>query len=322
MSEGLVSTGATTRSVDLVDGVRLEVLDTGDGERDERGICRESSRYHERDERGHHDKRDGRAVPLLLLHGFTGAAATWVPLLPALAVHRRVVAVSLHGHGASDAPPDPTRYAAARAATDLVAILDLMAIERVAVLGYSMGGRVALHLALELARTAPARLAALVLESASPGIADEADRAARRASDAALADDIERDGVAAFVERWERLPLWDSQSALSQHARERLRAQRLAGNARGLANSLRGLGTGATLPLHQRLHELRAPTLVICGAGDAKYTAIARDMIAALPHAQLSVVAHAGHAVHLEQPHAFARAVNDFLDGVAIVASL
>ena len=127
-----------------------------------------------------------------------------------------------------------------------------------------MGGRVALHVALRLAAAAPERLAALVLESASPGIADDGERAARRAADDALADEIERDGVAAFVERWERLPLCDSQRALPASARERLRAQRLASDPRGLANSLRGLGAGATQPLHHRLRELGLPTLLLC----------------------------------------------------------
>ena len=94
---------------------------------------------------------------------------------------------------------------------DLTALLDRLGIARAPVVGYSMGGRVALHLALG----APERVAALVLESASPGIADAAQRAARVKSDEALADDIERLGIEAFVDRWEAQPLFASQSRLA-----------------------------------------------------------------------------------------------------------
>ncbi|MHB1225495.1 MAG: 2-succinyl-6-hydroxy-2,4-cyclohexadiene-1-carboxylate synthase [Gemmatimonadaceae bacterium] len=278
------------RGVTMSDGLRLEVLDSGDAA-----------------------APAGDTTPLLLLHGFTGAAATWIDLLPALAAHRRVVALSLPGHGASDSPADPARHAAARVAADVVAVMDALALQRVALLGYSMGGRVALHAALLLAATAPVRLAALVLESASPGIADAESRAARRAADDALAGEIERDGVAAFVARWERLPLWDSQERLPPSARRRLRMQRLSNDARGLADSLRGLGAGATPPLHDRLREIHAPTLLLCGALDEKYVAIAHEMASALQRVRAAVIHGAGHAVHLERPGEFVRAVNSFL---------
>lgn len=289
------------RHVVLPDGLRLEVVDTGGARRQ--------------------GERGTGALPLVLLHGFTGAASTWTELLPVLGARRRVVAVSLPGHGASDAAVDPARHAASRVAADIVAILDALELPRVALLGYSMGGRVALHVALLLAASAPDRLASLLLESSSPGIADDSARAARRTADDALADEIERDGVAAFVERWERLPLWDSQRALPASARERLRARRLASDPRGLAASLRGLGAGATPPLHHRLRELDLPTLLICGALDTGYVAIAHEMASALPRAATTVVAGAGHAVHLERPEEFARAVNGFLDDVERGAS-
>jgi 2-succinyl-6-hydroxy-2,4-cyclohexadiene-1-carboxylate synthase len=266
------------------------------------------------------ETRDGasrEALPLLLLHGFTGAASTWSELLPAFGARRRVIALSLHGHGGSDAPDDPARYAAPRAASDLLELLDRLGIARVALLGYSMGARVALHTAL----TAPERIGALILESGSPGIADDAERAERRAADEALAMDIERHGVEAFVDRWERLPLWESQRQLSSAARETLRARRLAGSARGLANSLRGLGAGATSPVHGRLGELEStPVLLVCGALDEKYVELAREMSDALPHSMVHVVEGAGHAVHLERPGEMLGAVEEFLvevDGAA-----
>ena len=255
----------------------------------------------------YHATRLGRGPAVLLLHGFTGSSATWASLQDALAGACDVVAVDLLGHGESDAPADPARYAAGRCARDLVDLLDALGLASAAVVGYSMGGRMALRLALDH----PRRVRALVLESASPGIADAAERAARVAADAALADDIERDGVAAFVARWERLPLWASQAALSDDVRAALRAQRLRNDAHGLANSLRGAGAGAAPPVLDALGALRRPALLVAGALDARYAAHARAMAARMPAARVELVPGAGHAVHLERPAAFMALVRD-----------
>jgi 2-succinyl-6-hydroxy-2,4-cyclohexadiene-1-carboxylate synthase len=251
---------------------------------------------------------DGHGPPLLLLHGFTGSAGTWREMREAWR-GRRTVAVDLIGHGASDAPADERRYEMKRCIADLVALLDALDIGRTSVLGYSMGGRVALHLAL----AAPERVSALVLESASPGIGEAAERAARVAADRALADEIERDGVAAFIDRWERLPLFASQQRLPEARRAALRTQRLANRAAGLANSLRGMGAGAQAPLWNRLGELAMPALLVAGDEDEKYRDIARRMSRSMPGAEAVIVPDAGHAVHLEQPPAFTRRIKEFL---------
>lgn len=250
----------------------------------------------------------GDGFPLLLLHGFTGSVGTWRPFAAEWAAFR-TVAVDLVGHGESDAPAGEARYAMERCAADVTALLDALGIERAAVLGYSLGGRVALHLAL----AAPERIAALVLESASPGSGDPAEREARVAADRALADEIERDGIEAFVDRWERLPLWSTQAALPADARAALRAQRLANDARGLANSLRGMGAGAQESLWPRLGELRMPALLVAGELDAKYRDIARAMRRRIAGARVEIVEGAGHAVHLEEPASFASLVKEFL---------
>ena len=253
----------------------------------------------------------GRGPALLLLHGFTGSAATWTPHLSASGGWRgfTTVAVDLLGHGASDCPADPRRYRMERCLEDLVALLERLDVRRTAVLGYSMGGRVALHLALQ----APERLWALILESASPGIEDACEREARARSDAALAEAIERDGVEAFVERWQALPLFDSQARLPAAVRQELRRQRLGNDQRGLANSLRGLGAGQQAPVLARMGGIGIPALLIAGALDDKYCDLARRMAAALPCARTEIVPDAGHAVHLERPEAFAGAVRGFL---------
>jgi 2-succinyl-6-hydroxy-2,4-cyclohexadiene-1-carboxylate synthase len=251
----------------------------------------------------------GAGTPLLLLHGFTGSAATWAPAMTHFAPRFCVVAPDLLGHGRSDAPIHPSRYRVGQSTADILAVLDHLGLRTVSVLGYSMGGR----LALRLASTAPDRIAALVLVSASPGLRDPAARRARAAQDGRLADAIERDGVPAFVERWERLPIFATQAGLPEAARERVRAERLRHSARGLANSLRAMGQGVQRPMHDRLPFLRMPALILTGELDAPYCDLGREMQRLIPQARLAVVPGAGHAVHLEQPEMFCRLVLEFL---------
>lgn len=255
-------------------------------------------------------ERAGAGPPLLLLHGFTGSAGEWAELMPALAPLRHVIAVDLIGHGRSSAPADPSRYSMEHAVVDLLALLDALGVGRADVLGYSMGGRVALH----LAAAAPARVGRLILESALPGIADPAERAARAASDDALADRIEAEGLAWFVDHWAAIPLFASQAALPAEARAALRERRLRGSARGYANSLRGMGAGRQAPLWAQLPALATPALLISGELDVKYLASNERAAALLPAARHAIVRGAGHAVHLERPEAFAELVVGYLE--------
>ncbi|MEO8604531.1 MAG: alpha/beta fold hydrolase, partial [bacterium] len=183
----------------------------------------------------------GSESPLVLQHGFTGSSALWTVHAKAWAAHWRVVAIDLLGHGASEVAIDAARYAMAPTVADVAGLLDALGIERCALLGYSLGGRVALAFALEQ----PRRVAALILESASPGVAAADERAARAAADEQLAARLERDGISAFVEGWMAQPLFATQARLAASRRAAARAQRLANSAAGLAASLRGLGTGA-----------------------------------------------------------------------------
>jgi 2-succinyl-6-hydroxy-2,4-cyclohexadiene-1-carboxylate synthase len=251
----------------------------------------------------------GQGPPLVLLHGFTGSAESWRPHMAVWSEKFMTVAVDLLGHGASDSPADPERFGMDRCAEDLAAIFDHLGLARVNLLGYSMGGRVALHMAV----THPERVGRLVLESTSPGLAGPAERQARVAGDEALASSIEQHGLEAFVDDWSRLPLFASQARLPDAVRAGLRGERLRNNPRGLANSLRGLGTGVTPPLWERLKEVCAATLVIAGALDTKYVDLAHAMAAGLATCRLAIVPDAGHAVHLEQPEAFDRLVLEFL---------
>ncbi len=223
---------------------------------------------------------------LVLLHGFTQTSASWEPVVRALGPRYRALAPEL-GTGPWDAELD--RLAAIVAPGAILA-------------GYSLGGRLALALAL----TRAVSLSALVLVSASPGLADPGERAARRAADDALAGRIEAIGTEAFAEEWAAQPLFAGQPpelAAAAHA-DRLR------HAPGeLADQLRGLGTGTMPPLWHRLAELSVPTTLVVGERDAKFRAIAEQMAAAIADASVVVVEGAGHAVALERPEAVAGAL-------------
>ena len=261
---------------------------------------------------GYEVRTVGQGDPLLLLHGFTGRASSWATHLTALGRGRRTIALDLLGHGRSDAPVDPTRYAVERQAADLAALLrDLDAVPA-EVVGYSMGARIALHLAIDH----PAAVGRLVLESPSAGVADPVERARRQAADAALAELIERDGMAAFVDRWEAQPLFASHAGLPASVRARLRRERLGQRPLGLANALLGAGQGVMAPLAGRLRDVRAPTLVVAGELDPVGRERAAVVVAGVPHARFELVPGAGHAPHLERPADFHRLVTAFLAGV------
>jgi 2-succinyl-6-hydroxy-2,4-cyclohexadiene-1-carboxylate synthase len=260
----------------------------------------------------------GEGPPLVLLHGFTGSSAAWGELRERLARRRRVIAFDLPGHGASPVPQDPDRSRLPQVADALVRALCALSVPRADWLGYSLGARTALHVALAY----PATVRSLVLEGASPGIADSVERAARAAADAQLAAAIESDGLERFVEAWLAQPLFASQARLPDDVRARERDRRLRGSVAGYATALRAMGTGAQAPLWDRLGAIRARSLLIAGALDVKYCGIAQAMAAALPDARVAIVPGAGHAVHLERPDAWLAEVESFLGGDDVAAAV
>lgn len=243
-----------------------------------------------------HSVVDGTGPRLVLVHGFAQTGACWGEVGDALAVDHEVVRVDAPGHGGS-----------ADVHADLPGTADLLAEVggRGAWLGYSMGGRMVLHLAL----AHPEAVERLVLVSATAGIDDDVEREARVVADDALAVAIEVDGVGAFLERWLALPLFAGLDDRTQ-----FRAERLANTPEGLASSLRLAGTGTQEPLWDRLGAIAAPTLVVTGALDDKFTALGRRLTDAIgPNASLAVVEGAGHSPHLEQRDAFLAAVSPWL---------
>ncbi|MCP5095530.1 MAG: 2-succinyl-6-hydroxy-2,4-cyclohexadiene-1-carboxylate synthase, partial [Chloroflexi bacterium] len=240
----------------------------------------------------------GTGQPLILLHGFTGSSANWAEHVPILAEQYQVITIDIVGHGRSPSPTALEAYKMEQVATDVVAVVRETAVAPITLLGYSMGGRLALYIAIRY----PDLVKSLILESTSPGLADASEREARRRRDDALADWIEANGIEAFVNRWEKLSLWDSQQQLPAEKRHRLRQQRLNNNPIGLANSLRGMGTGVQPSLWNQLATLTTHTQLITGALDTKFVTISTKMATRLPHAQHKIIQAAGHTVHVEQP--------------------
>ena len=252
----------------------------------------------------------GRGATVLLLHGFTGRGTSWGRHATALAARFRVVTPDLPGHGRTATPTDPSRASVERTADDLATIVARRGFAPVHVVGYSLGARIALRLAV----VRPELVRRLVLESPSAGFASEHERFERRQLDEARAARLEQHGIRAFVDEWEREPIFAGQAErLARATGAGLRAVRLANRPRGLAASLRGAGQGSMEPLFDRLREVRCPTLVIAGVEDPIGCRRADSIAAGIANARLALVAGAGHAPHLERPTAFRRIVSSFL---------
>jgi 2-succinyl-6-hydroxy-2,4-cyclohexadiene-1-carboxylate synthase len=235
-----------------------------------------------------HSEREGAGPPVVLLHGFGQTARCWGPLAPALARHHTVVRLDAPGHGRSGGD-----------AVDLPATAELIAAAGgpAAYLGYSMGGRMALQVAVDR----PDVVRALVVLGATPGIEDPGERAERHAADRALARRIRDEGVPAFVDHWLGLPMFAGLPPEGRFEDERRRNR-----AEGLATSLERAGTGAQAPLWDRLATIAVPVLVVAGEDDDRYAALAARTAAAIgANATAALVPGAGHSAHLEQPGAF-----------------
>jgi 2-succinyl-6-hydroxy-2,4-cyclohexadiene-1-carboxylate synthase len=250
----------------------------------------------------------GSGQPLVLLHGFTGNAATWAEVAAALPGFR-CVAIDLVGHGETDKPAEVSRYAMQACVADVLGVIDELELDQPALLGYSMGARVA----LQVAAKAQERFSALILESGSPGLRTARERSEREEGDMLLAERLQRGGLSAFIDFWEAQSLFASHQNLPSSVWDQQRSQRLHNDPLGLANSLRGMGTGRQSSLWEWLPRLNLPTLLLAGELDTKYVSINEEMAGLIPEAQLQVIEQSGHTVHLEQPAAFLNALTSFL---------
>lgn len=265
---------------------------------------------------------------LTLLHGFTDSSHSWKPITEKLNTHGYTTHTpDIIGHG-SRTNPDPTAYTMPAEAKKLAesfaetpvseeseateATLTTNHYSLNTLLGYSMGGRLALYTALHQ----PDKITHLILESASPGLRTQAERDTRIASDHTLAHFLETEGIEAFANKWTSLPLWHTQPPA---LKARLHTQRLQNNPRALAHSLRGMGTGTQPSLWDQLPELTIPTLLIVGEQDPKFLEINKSMRQLIPHADLVILPNVGHNTHAEAPDTYVSTITDWLSATKSV---
>ena len=246
----------------------------------------------------YHIEQRGTGQLLFALHGFSEDSSTWARLcLPDV----RIVAIDLIGHGRSAKPTELAPYELSAILSDLRAIFaDISQGEPYSLLGYSMGGRLALHFVLAFPDEPVEKL---ILESASAGIQAEELRRKRQISDEALAQEIEQKGAEWFADFWGNLPLFDSQKGLSVEVQQEIWTRRAKNQPHALAQTLRATGQGNLPNLTPRLTEISCPILYIHGAMDSKYAQIAQKDFAKV--AKIITVAGAGHNTHLEKPEFF-----------------
>ncbi|MGI6590702.1 MAG: alpha/beta fold hydrolase [Eggerthellaceae bacterium] len=282
----------------------------------EQGFEHDGVRYHVR------RWGDPADIPLLALHGFMQTGATWEPLAADLACGHCVYAIDLVGHGQSDKPYEPMPYTIDAMVEMLAAFIKeailpenasavptgQRAQNHVHVLGYSMGGRIALELAVQH----PELVYTLVLESAGLGPADETERAAYAQRAAAWARDLRAQGTQAFVDCWEQLPLFASQQRLPEDTRARVRNERLANDAEALALTLENSGQDRMRLRDEYLEQLSyswIPVYYLSGTRDDKYLELAELLI----HEGFEAKAlMGGHNLHLEVPDYYREALDGF----------
>jgi 2-succinyl-6-hydroxy-2,4-cyclohexadiene-1-carboxylate synthase len=249
----------------------------------------------------------GEGTPVTLLHGFTQSGRSWNELISKMPEGWMWIVPDLRGHGATQtlngAPCSMDSCTA-----DLEMLWDQIGVERTHLAGYSMGGRLALHVAARR----PQRILSLLTIGAHAGL-DPDGREGRRLGDEALAERIEKGGVEAFVDYWGSLPMFAGIERRGPSFVAQVHAGRLENQAAGLACSLRGMGAGAMEPVWDDLANVTFPCTFVAGQNDHGYVASARRLAATVPHGRVEVVLHAGHSVHQERPDAFARVLFNHL---------
>ncbi len=249
---------------------------------------------------------------IVFLHGFTGSWRSWESVIKLLPIDINYISIDLMGHGSTEVSSNPERYQMKEQILDLEEFFSEVQLARFSLVGYSMGGRIALAYALGH----PQQVKNLVLESASPGLKSIEEQQLRRQADDHLADRIEQDGLESFMDFWENISLFESQKSLSNVKQQEIRSERLAQSAVGLANSLRGMGTGQQRSYWSKLGELEIPVYLVTGEYDSKFTEIADEMVKKLKDGSHLQVSSVGHAIHVENPVQFATIIMEqLIDG-------
>lgn len=256
----------------------------------------------------HYEVRGSSEGPaLLLLHGFMGSLEDWTETVAELPEFRCIVP-DLAGHGRTSVCDAAAHYTMSGACADLIGLANQIGLERFTPVGYSMGGRLALYLAC----TYPDRCERVVVESASPGLAEEDARQQRRRWDEERAHELESWDFARFLRVWYEQPLFETLTRDLDRF-QRVLERRIQNDPRALARSMRGMGTGSQRSLWSEIGKLEVPLLAISGELDAKYSKTMGDMIRHCKRGRHLVIPFAGHNVHCENPESYARGLKEFL---------
>jgi 2-succinyl-6-hydroxy-2,4-cyclohexadiene-1-carboxylate synthase len=245
---------------------------------------------------------------ILFLHGFIGDSQDFSSVISLLSKNYCCLAVDLPGHGKTRVIGDEICYNMSNTAQALIRLLDDLQIDKCLLLGYSMGGRLALYMTLHF----PDRFERVVLESASPGLKTKAERSHRFQADLQIAQKLENSNIKEFLLNWYDRPLF--QSLKNSPKFDRLIEARLTNNPIELAKSLRNMGTGNQPSLWEKLEQNQIPLLLLAGEYDRKFTTINTEITSLCPAASLKIIPKAGHNVHFENIDRFADTVRQFYD--------
>ena len=252
-------------------------------------------------------REEGSGRPLLFLHGFLGAGSDWSGVIERLRSSYRCIAVDLPGHGGSINLPNPSDYGMSGTVTLLNDLLTRLELTDCLLVGYSMGGRVGMHL---LSQGTPA-VAGAVFEGASPGIENQDKRRMRLESDERWAEKLDRGDLDLFLDTWYAQDLFASLRADPERLRS-VKERRLRNDPDELARSLRGLGVGIQAPLWDDLPAWDRPTLAVAGALDTRYAGVGTRMAGVSDAIEVVIIPASGHNIHLEQPDVFATVLDGF----------
>jgi 2-succinyl-6-hydroxy-2,4-cyclohexadiene-1-carboxylate synthase len=246
---------------------------------------------------------------IIMLHGFTGSLEDWREISGLLNPNFNYIGMDLVGHGKSDSPVIVDKYNPHAVSKQIGDLLYNLSLEQVIIFGYSMGGRAALSFAIDH----PNKIKGLILESTTAGIESERIRSERIKTDEDLADYIESHDIEEFVELWMSKEIFNTQRRFSNEKLKNIRKKKTLNSKIGLANSLRGFGTGRMGYFGSKLKQISCPVLLITGELDTKFTKINSVLKNKFPNAKHKTIINAGHNTHIEEPGRFVKITNDFL---------
>lgn len=253
--------------------------------------------------------KSGTTKTIIFLHGFTGNSGDWDNFFEHMPKDYCPFSYDLIGHGLSDSPTNIEYYKEESQLLQLKEVIDFFNLKNITLLGYSMGGRLALSFALKY----PELVNSLILESTTAGIQGNAEAGERRQKDKELADFILTNNISKFVTEWMNKDLFRGLRNLPEEIFDRIYQSKLKNSKVGLANSLLGFGTGSMQNLWENLEQIKCPVLLMTGKNDEKFTLLAKKMAAKIENSQHLIFNNCYHNLHVEKELAFINYVQGFL---------